>query len=161
MKYKGSIVGLVSVAVLMSACTSIKGSPGYRSNIKNNSGFQRSDAVRELAPSAVGLSRPVLRPADTGSVQTVGYREENRNTPAWDAMPSGSNSANKSSKQGDVELILGNHDYYRSDVKRPDVANKASKGAGIALNFERASIREVVKVVLGDILKETYTVEPG
>jgi general secretion pathway protein D len=160
-KYKGSIVGLVSVAVLMSACTSIKGSPGYRSNIKNNSGFQRSDAVRELAPSAVGLSRPVLRPADTGSVQTVGYREENRNTPAWDAMPSGSNSANKSSKQGDVELILGNHDYYRSDVKRPDVANKASKGAGIALNFERASIREVVKVVLGDILKETYTVEPG
>ena len=38
---------------------------------------------------------------------------------------------------------------------------KLAGGAGIALNFERASIREVVKVVLGDILKETYTVEPG
>jgi general secretion pathway protein D len=165
-KYKGSIIGLVSVAVLMSACTSIKGSPGYRSNIKSKTGFQRSDAVRELDASAVGLSRPVLRPMESGKVQTVGYREETPSTtPAWDAMPSTSSStsgtSNKSGKQGDVELILGNHDYYRSDVKRPEVANKASKGAGIALNFERASIREVVKVVLGDILKETYTVEPG
>lgn len=141
----------------MSACTSIKGSPGYRSNIKK-AGFQRSDAVKELDPSAVGLSRPVLRTADTGGTQTVGYREDDRATPAWDSMPAGKP---KATGRDDVELILGNQDYYRSDVKRPTVASKPSRGAGIALNFERASIREVVKVVLGDILKETYTVEPG
>lgn len=161
MKYRGSIVGLVSVAVLMSACTSIKGSPGYRNNIKNK-GFQRSDAVRELEPSAVGLSRPVLHPVDTGSIQPVGYREESRATPAWDSMPTGATGSSANTDKKDVELILGDQQYYRSDVKRPAVAGKRSgDDAGIALNFERASIREVVKVVLGDILKETYTVEPG
>ncbi|WP_051543025.1 type II secretion system secretin GspD [Thiothrix lacustris] len=145
----------------MSACTSIKGSPGYRSNIKT-AGFQRSDAVKELDSAAVGLSRPVLHPADTGSLQTVGYRDDSNASPAWDSMPSGkTGSSSKAGKSDDVELILGTQDYYRSDVKRPAVANKAARGAGIALNFERASIREVVKVVLGDILKETYTVEPG
>lgn len=164
MKYRGSIVGLVSVAILMSACTSIKDSPGYRSNIKSK-GFQRSNAIKELDSAAVGLSHPVLRPADSGSVQTVGYHEnsgDSKAAPAWDSMPSGSSSTStKTGKQGDVELILGNHDYYRSDVKRPAVVSKSGGGAGIALNFERASIREVVKVVLGDILKQTYTVEPG
>ncbi|WP_424566863.1 type II secretion system secretin GspD [Thiothrix litoralis] len=149
------------MAVLMSACTSIKGSPGYRSNIKK-AGFQRSDAVKELDSAAVGLSRPVLHPLDSGSIQTVGYREDSNTTPAWDSMPSGSaGSTSKSNKRDDVELILGTQDYYRSDVKRPTVSNKAARGEGIALNFERASIREVVKVVLGDILKQTYTVEPG
>ncbi|WGZ93897.1 MAG: type II secretion system secretin GspD [Candidatus Thiothrix putei] len=162
MKYRGSIVGLVSVAVLMSACTSIKGSPGYRNNIKHQ-GFQRSNAVKELEPAAVGLSRPVLRPAETGGIQTVGYQEESRATPAWDAMSAGSSGATTKSKADDVELILGSQDYYRSDVKNPVAAGskRGSDDAGIALNFERASIREVVKVVLGDILKETYTVEPG
>lgn len=146
----------------MSACTSIKGSPGYRNNIKHQ-GFQRSNAVKELEPAAVGLSRPVLRPADSGAVQTVGYQEDNRATPAWDAMSVGSSGATtKVGKVDDVELILGSQDYYRSDVKNPLAAGSKRGGdAGIALNFERASIREVVKVVLGDILKETYTVEPG
>lgn len=144
----------------MSACTSIKGSPGYRNNIKK-AGFQRSDAVKELDPAAVGLSRPVLRPATTGSTQTVGYREDNPPvTPAWDAMQTGSASSTSKSND-DVELILGDQDYYRSDVKRPSIGGKSSDEPGVALNFERASIREVVKVVLGDILKLTYTVEPG
>ncbi|UOG93198.1 MAG: type II secretion system secretin GspD [Candidatus Thiothrix sulfatifontis] len=159
MKHKSSIVGLVSVAVLMSACTSIKGSPGYRNNIKS-AGFQRSNAVKELEPAAVGLSRPVLRPADAGSVKTIGYQENNSAAPAWDSMSAGS-AMSRSGKGDDVELILGSQDYYRTDVKRPAAASQRGDEAGIALNFERASIREVVKVVLGDILKETYTVEPG
>lgn len=144
----------------MSACTSIKGSPGYRNNIKS-AGFQRSNAVKELEPAAVGLSRPVLRPVDTGGLKTVGYQEDNHATPAWESMPTDS-GLSRSGKKDDVELILGSQDYYRTDVKRPvSAASKRGDEAGIALNFERASIREVVKVVLGDILKETYTVEPG
>ncbi|MEZ5451363.1 MAG: type II secretion system secretin GspD [Thiothrix sp.] len=160
MNYRDSIIGLVSVAVLMSACTSIKGSPGYRSNIKNK-GFQRSDAIRELEPAAVGLSRPVLHPTDDGGIQAVGYREGTTPaTPAWDSMPSGSVTTPQDDK--DVELILGSQQYYRSDIAAPSTRSGKSSGeAGVALNFERASIREVVKVVLGDILKETYTVEPG
>lgn len=146
------MIGLVSVAVLMSACTSIKNSPGYRDNVKSG-GFQRSSAIKELDDST--YSHPVLRPVDSGSVRPVAYRET-APAPAWDAMQ----PAKASKGDDDVELIMGNQQYYRSDIKRPAVGGKGSD-AGVALNFERASIREVVKVVLGDILKETYTVEPG
>jgi general secretion pathway protein D len=140
----------------MSACTSIKGSPGYRNNIKSN-GFQRSSAIKELEPSAVGLSRPILHPADTGSLQPVSDTTGSEAKPAWESMKTPKTSSN------DVELILGNQKYYREGVKSPSVSSggKHSSEAGVSLNFERASIREVVKVVLGDILKETYTVEPG
>lgn len=67
--------------------------------------------------------------------------------------------ATHSTANNDVELILGEQPYFRNDIKRP--SSNRSSGEGVALNFERASIREVVKVILGDILKETYTVEPG
>ncbi|MEB4591002.1 type II secretion system secretin GspD [Candidatus Thiothrix sp. Deng01] len=106
-----------------------------------------------------GFSRPALHPVDADAIQSVGYRENAPAAPAWDSMPSGASSGSKTN--GDVELILGNQQYYRSDVKQPSMGKKSSSDAGVALNFERASIREVVKVVLGDILKQTYTVEPG
>lgn len=145
----------------MSACTSIKGSPGYRDNLRK-AGFQRSDAVKELEPAAVGLSRPVLRSTTSGGSQPVSYPENSSATPAWESMPAGSAATSTSSKTNDdVELILGDQQYYRSDIKHPTIGGKSSGEPGVALNFERASIREVVKVVLGDILKLTYTVEPG
>lgn len=106
-----------------------------------------------------GFSRPALHPVDADAVQSVGYRENAPAAPAWDSMSSGASSGSKTN--GDVELILGSQQYYRSDVKQPSMGKKSSGDAGVALNFERASIREVVKVVLGDILKQTYTVEPG
>ena len=164
MKYRGSVLGLVSVAVVMSACTSIKGSPGYRDNTKSK-GFQRSTAIKELEPTTVGLERPNLRPVETDdAIQPVNDSEHSSSKPAWDSMTaadaSGSNSTSKS--KDDVELILGDQKYYRSDVKSTaSAARRSSDEPGVALNFERASIREVAKVVLGDVLKENYTVEPG
>ena len=141
----------------MSACTSIKGSPGYRDNTKSK-GFQRSTAIKELEPSSVGLDHPVLHPTATGGdVQTVGYSEPKTSTPSWDSMsPANATSSSKSSKANDdVELILGDQKYYRSDVKPSSTGSQRGSGdAGVALNFERASIREVVKVVLGDVMKE-------
>ncbi|MFN3785700.1 MAG: type II secretion system protein GspD, partial [Thiothrix sp.] len=118
MKYRGSIVGLVSVAVLMSACTSIQGSPGYRQNIKKVGGFQRSDAVKELDPATVGLVRPVLRPADDNAA-TLGYPEVSQTIPAWETLPAAEPRSTNSNK--DVELILGDQQYYRNDVKRPSL----------------------------------------
>ncbi|WP_308874243.1 hypothetical protein [Thiothrix subterranea] len=71
MKHKSSIVGLVSVAVLMSACTSIKGSPGYRNNIKS-AGFQRSNAVKELKPlPSVYHARCCAQPTRAASKQSA------------------------------------------------------------------------------------------
>src|SRR5690348_6330205 len=34
-------------------------------------------------------------------------------------------------------------------------------GAGIVLNFEGADLREVVRNILGDILNESYTIDPA
>lgn len=165
--YRDNIVGLVSVAVLMSACASIKDSPGYRDNTKSK-GFQRSASIRELDDKA--YAPPVLHPVNTGGVMPVSdtgntsVTPSTSTTPAWDTMQptaaAASADADKKGK-GDVELILGDQQYYRNDVKRPAMGGKKGDDDGVALNFERASIREVVKVVLGDILKQTYTVEPG
>ena len=160
MKYRSSILGLASIAVLMSSCASIKNSPGYRDNIRGN-GFQRSSAIKELTPEAVGLTRPVLRSKNPTDFIKTDYREETPAIPSWDQLPANA-STNKTSSKDDVQLILGSQNYYRSDVTPPSmIASKHSSDAGVALNFERASIREVVKVVLGDVLKLNYTVEPG
>ncbi len=174
MKFRNKLVGLVSVAVSMSGFAN---SAAYASN-GNSGGFQRSSAVKELDDSAYGNA--AARPANSSNPPPITYPDStsanttpSSATPAWESMqPSVPNNTAENSapavstssgkKNGDVELILGDQQYYRSDVKRQAVnTSKKRGGDGVALNFERASIREVVKVVLGDILKQTYSVEPG
>ena len=143
MNYKHPILGLISVAVLMSTAMA-----DNRSGGANLSGFQRSGAVKASSHvSDLEISYPgtIPTPSDMASSNAREASATHTNT--------------HGSK--DVELILGDKAYYRNDVSAPAVNTKSSKGSGIALNFERASIREVVKVVLGDVLKVTYTVEPG
>ena len=143
MNYKHPILGLISVAVLMSTAMA-----DNRSGGANLSGFQRSGAVKASSHvSDLEISYPgtIPTPSDMASSNVREASATHTNTHA----------------SKDVELILGDKAYYRNDVSAPAVNTKSSKGSGIALNFERASIREVVKVVLGDVLKVTYTVEPG
>lgn len=45
-------------------------------------------------------------------------------------------------------------------VKAPAVSSPAPASGDIALNFEGADLREVVKAIVGDILKETYIMDP-
>ncbi|MDX9767965.1 MAG: type II secretion system protein GspD, partial [Ectothiorhodospiraceae bacterium] len=58
-------------------------------------------------------------------------------------------------------------DFYPGNDRLLDTAafgrGKATRtGEGtIGLDFERASLREVVKVILGDVLKQNYVIEPG
>lgn len=154
MKYKGITIGLVSLSALLSACTSVQNSPGYRANV-GEGGFVRSGSVKEVDNRMLG--RPTAHPVQPAWM--------NNNMRA--AVPPKSayqrTAYNPQPQQKDVELILGKRNYYRENVQTPKVHTGRPRGgeAGIALNFERASIREVVKVVLGDILQQTYTVEPG
>ena len=37
----------------------------------------------------------------------------------------------------------------------------AAPGPAVTLNFEGADLREVVRNILGDILNETYTIDPA
>ncbi len=145
---------MFSAVFVLSACASIKDWPGFRKNVEQPktigmSPFQRSAAVQSTGYEALGLRRSALSPPvisehsiPQGSVPRVA-------TQARGVQP-----------ERDVELILGDSQYYRSDVTRPGIIG-GGMGSGVALNFERASIREVVSVVLGDILKQTYIVEPG
>ena len=150
-----TLVGLVSVSVLLSACTSVKDSPGFRKNVGVNP-FQRSAAVKELDQATLNLNKPALRPV--AKSRKLAYDTDPQPT----ALGGGSSHSSRATAQDDVELVIGNHQYYRSDVERPGIAGgKSAGGDGVALNFERASVREVVGVVLGDILKQTYIVEPG
>lgn len=136
------MVAVVSALCMLSACSSVKDSPGLRDNVSVNP-FQRSAAVKTLREPALTALPPVTAqraayaPARPAPVQQQQYAEPD-----------------------DMELILGAHQYYRTDVDRPKMVGGRG-GPGVALNFERASIREVVGVVLGDILKQTYIVEPG
>lgn len=139
---------------MTSGCTSIRNSPGYRSNV-GEEGFQRSSAVREIDGRMLGMAEQAQLPnnAKRGSVAPAHYDNSAANT----ERPHKSGQT-----QQDAELILGQQNYFREPKSDRDSNRKSSKkGDGIALNFERASIREVVKVVLGDLLKLTYTIEPG
>lgn len=155
-------MGLASISVLLSACVSIKDGPGFRKNTDINP-FQRSAAVKELDEKSLNLEHPILKPAKKSKYSQSRSAETYAGAGASRALLAVSNSTTGSTANNqDMELVLGNHQYYRTDVERPSIATgRAAKGDGVALNFERASIREVVSVVLGDILKQTYIVEPG
>lgn len=134
------MVAVISALSMLSACSSVKDSPGFRDNVSVNP-FQRSAAVKTLREPAltelpVVAQRAAYAPAKPAPVPQYVKPEQ------------------------DMELILGAHQYYRKDVDRPAMVGGRG-GPGVALNFERASIREVVGVVLGDILQQTYIVEPG
>lgn len=116
--------------------------------------FQRSEAVRTPVRQTVAGMAELQAPL---SVPAMPRQAAFQPVPAVPLAP-----VNRARPERDVELILGNHQYYRGNVARPGVVGGvADSGKGVALNFERASIREVVGVVLGDILKQTYIVEPG
>ncbi|MEZ5534898.1 MAG: type II secretion system secretin GspD [Thiolinea sp.] len=143
------MAAVVSALCMLSACSSVKDSPGFRKNVGVNP-FQRSAAVKTLREPALTALTPVYS-ASPAVTQRAAY------APAQQAPVQ---SSGQYEEPADVELILGEHQYYRKDVRRPAMIG-GGDGPGVALNFERASIREVVGVVLGDILKQTYIVEPG
>ena len=83
-------------------------------------------------------------------------------TEGKDAMPSSETSLVKDIKpKADIEERYKL--YYGSGVVvKPSVAQPATEDAGgnLTLNFEGADLREVVRTILGDILRENYIVDP-
>ena len=143
------MAGLVSVSALMMSCSSLKDAPGYR-HTDSTQNFQRSAAVKHANYQSSSSSSSYTQSRNSSS-KYKSYSNQHAKKSA--------KRQKRSTDKGDVELILGEHQYYRHSKRSK--APKSGKGKGVALSFERASIREVVKVVLGDILKVNYTVEPG
>jgi general secretion pathway protein D len=155
MKSSLQIIGLCSIATLLMSCSSIKDAPGYRvSHADNQQQFSRSESVKSVSyhkdNQVTGLDAATNQLATSTKPQYAALSDENNNQQAT--------SKKSNNGQDDVELIIGKHKYYKSVDKRK---NRQNDGKGISLSFERASIREVIKVVLGDILQVNYTVEPG
>jgi len=150
------------ITVLMTACSSLKNAPGYK----------LSEVHTEIPTGALNFASDTALHDENNSIETTAYTEayteqEQQETEAdktqatflKDTTIATQTSASKTRQKNDVELVLGKQPSYQATSVKPKVTT--AKGKGIALSFERASIREVVKVVLGDILKLNYTVEPG
>lgn len=59
-----------------------------------------------------------------------------------------------------VEIFPGTGEFVDREAARPEIRPAPEQGQ-ITLNFEGKDIREIVKVVLGDILGENYVIAPG
>lgn len=76
-------------------------------------------------------------------------------------------SSSKANAAGDIEAKADVEERYKlfygsGVVVKPSVAQPLITDAGgnLTLNFEGADLREVVRTILGDILKENYIVDP-
>lgn len=159
MNIKLNIIGLCSVAVLLASCSSIKDAPGYRvSHVSHDASqnYERDRAIKHAnfassTKSSGQYAAEEFKPAPHAYSKPANTQANK----SWAA----SGKTQQATGEDDVELIIGNHQYYKGvDNKKK---RRRAKGDGVSLSFERASIREVVKVVLGDILQTNYTVEPG
>ena len=146
MNNKLTLVSLISASLLITSCSSLKNAPGnlYKTDASQN--FQRSSSVKHTDYSSYDNTHS-------------SYRRSNQNSYSGAHINKVSHHTIEPETKDDVELVLGKHQYYRHTKRSKAKVKKGDKG--VALSFERASIREVVKVVLGDILKVNYTVEPG
>ena len=129
------------ISVLVTSCSSLKNAPGY--------------LLPEVQTEVQKFeSNSTLYEEDMTDTRLYGDKEEEK-APAQTTLSSPSNRP----QANDVELVLGKQPSYQENVIKPKAT--PTKGKGVSLSFERANIREVIKVVLGDILKLNYTVEPG
>jgi general secretion pathway protein D len=156
---KLNIIGLCSVAVLLASCSSIKDAPGYRvSRVSHDASqnYERDRAIKHANfASSTKSSGQYATEAFKPAPQTYSQPVSPQGNKSWES----SGKPQQATGDDDVELIIGNHQYYKGVENKKK--RRRVKGDGISLSFERASIREVVKVVLGDILQTNYTVEPG
>lgn len=80
--------------------------------------------------------------------------EPPRTTPAGEPPPAaGAENSKPAEPRVQAQIFPG-----RPNVVRP-VASAQRSGDGVQLNFEQAEIRDVIKVILGDILHQSYTVD--
>lgn len=161
------IMGLTVAAIMLASCSSIKDAPGYRDshsgNADNAPRFARSEAVQRADFVKKASEKPVAAVStaygnDMKPTSAYQLPHQTAVKPTSTEKRADSDQASGSGQADDVELIIGKHQYYK-DVQTKRKSRK--KYEGVSLSFERASIREVIKVILGDIMQVNYTVEPG
>jgi general secretion pathway protein D len=78
-------------------------------------------------------------------------------TPAQVAAAAGLKPATPPTPAADAKIYLGTGNFLQQKPIRPSVPGPEEA----SLNFEALDVREVAKVILGDYLKQSYTVHPS
>ncbi|MCC7328461.1 MAG: type II secretion system secretin GspD [Burkholderiales bacterium] len=99
-------------------------------------------------PPPLPAEPPVPRPLSPSSAEF---------SPAMQATMAATNAANSRLYRGTGVVVRG----QESGGGLPRGPAVQSVGGGVVLNFEGADLREVVRNILGDILNETYTIDPA
>ena len=111
-------------------------------------------ATQPSAPEQVS-SAPVIAPANASASEDMKLR----------ITPTPSSAAEKGNQAADPQKADADNGFKVIPgtgvfVKPPNVAMPGFGPQDIVLNFEGADLREVVRVVMGDMLHENYTIDP-
>ena len=111
-------------------------------------------ATQPSAPEQVS-SAPVIAPANASASEDMKLR----------TTPTPSSAAEKGNQAADPQKADADNGFKVIPgtgvfVKPPNVAMPGFGPQDIVLNFEGADLREVVRVVMGDMLHENYTIDP-
>jgi general secretion pathway protein D len=101
-------------------------------------------------------AQPVTEESATEMVRFSDVGSEKKPVPA---TPEGEAEAGDEGEQ--TGLFPGTGRFVKPGKKGPLPQPTASVAGDISLNFENTDIREVVKVILGDVLKVNYILDPG
>lgn len=143
----GLMTGLMSsLLALLAGCAATPPAPDIRSAPEPASVTAGTTAVTTTAPAII-----VYPPPESGATGT-GSKGADKAGNAAEPVPSAERAA--SSK---ALLYPGTGVFVNP---RGPSAPRPASGGEVMLNFEGADLREVVKSILGDILKETYAIDP-
>ena len=108
-------------------------------------------------PGAEGAAARDTRAADEGATP-VGKEESSVDSPGTDAGPEPEGEVGR---QADVFPGTGRFVKPFDPEDKPWHGVEKEGGERFSLDFEGATIEEVVKTILGDILRVSYSIEPG
>jgi general secretion pathway protein D len=136
------------ISVLVTACSSLENAPGYK--LPEVHEFERNTTLYDDKKEEQNQEESQYSEQEDVAITKIDAKTQLASQATTITQP-----------VNDVELVLGKQPSYKNPQAKPVMTKAQGKDKGVALSFERASIREVVKVILGDILKVNYTVEPG
>lgn len=142
----GTWLTLLMVLVLTSACQT----PGPTATPEQPHGKQQGSS-----PVTSTASQPAAA-ASVSPEPTANHLNGERNHDA--AASSGPPDSKASSANATLPVYLpGTDRFIASPTAVPSLETEAGK---ITLNFENTNLREVVKVILGDLLKANFAIDP-
>ena len=115
-----------------------------------------------LVPMLVGCQSLVWDPTkDISSTEGHLTSEERPSDARRDLRGAGGIALGDDAPEQLPDSIQSGTGTFVRPVAAPPSARQAAAGADVSLNFDNTDIREVVKIILGDVLEVSYTLDPA